>query len=336
MSNRFPANGGDYVRVRFTVGDNVDDVTKTMAAWAHRCPMWGLAQSMNGNDVHGWLVAESAEALGRYQAGDIDWQWPDVMNTAAKMLSNGVIVQAWYQTNDPSAASRNQLLSQLIGAVGRPRPRSALPPTLAGWNQAQISTLLPALSMDVGIDTATGDKMPLAGEPGGPFWSLCPPRDHAEAPRYDPLASWQSYDQSKWDKPGKPPRPRLMISRTHVGDDFLTDLRREIADCTQHLDDRPSVCADRENRQFLQADSAVAEGEDVVRFTHRWMREVEVRGHSVCGEGVEAMRVAQLKGLVVIASASDGGWLFKGDTPPLPLSTLDELLAETVRRIKAV
>lgn len=97
-----------------------------------------------------------------------------------------------------------------------------------------------------------------------------------------------------------------MISRAHGGDDFLGDLRHEIADCSSHLAERPAVCGDRNNQQFLQADSAVAEGEDAVRFTHRWMREVEVRGHSVCGEGVEAMRVAQLKGLVVIASASDG------------------------------
>ncbi|WP_459998681.1 hypothetical protein [Mycobacterium avium] len=65
------------------------------------------------------------------------------------------------------------------------------------------------------------------------------------------------------------------------------------------------------------------------------MRDVDVRGHSVCGEGVEAIRVAQVSGLIVISSASEGGWLFKGETPALPLSTLDELLAETVRRIKA-
>lgn len=334
LSNRFPANGGEYVRVRFTVGHNGYDVTRAMGVWAHRCPMWGFAQSMSDNDIHGWLVAESAASLSRYQAGDVDYQWPAVIDTAATMLSNKVIVQVWYSTNDPSAASRNQLLSQLIGAVGRPRPHSTLPPTLTGWSQAQISSLLPALSIDVGIDTATGDKRPLGAEPGGQFWSLCPSGDHAWTPRYDPLASWQNFDQSRWDKPGKPPRPRLMISRAHGGDDFLGDLRHEIADCSSHLAERPAVCGDRNNQQFLQADSAVAEGEDAVRFTHRWMREVEVRGHSVCGEGVEAMRVAQLKGLVVIASASDGGWLFKEDTPPLPLSTLDELLAETIRRIK--
>ncbi|OBG59105.1 hypothetical protein A9X03_09240 [Mycobacterium sp. E1715] len=72
-----------------------------------------------------------------------------------------------------------------------------------------------------------------------------------------------------------------------------------------------------------------------MRLTHRWMRVVDVRGHGVCGEGVEALRVTQVRGLIVVSSSSDGGWLFKGDTPPLPLSALDELLAETVRRVKA-
>lgn len=103
-----------------------------------------------------------------------------------------------------------------------------------------------------------------------------------------------------------------MISRAHVGDDFLTDLRREIASCTAHLTEKSTMCGDRENRQLLQEDSAVAEGVDTVRLTHRWMRDVDVRGHSVCGEGVEAIRVAQVRGLIVISSASKGGWLFKG------------------------
>ncbi|WP_459953762.1 hypothetical protein, partial [Mycobacterium avium] len=315
LSNRFPANGGDYVRLRFTVAGDGDDIGTAMAAWARRCPMWAVAQSMNDSGIQGWLVAESGEHLSRYQSGDVASQWPYVSNTAAVVLPNKVIVQAWYTTNDPSAASRNQLLSQLIGASGHPRPRSALPPKLADWSQAQISTLLPAIAMEVGIDTASGDKRPSADEPGGQFWALCTSNDHAAVPRYDPLASWQDFDQSKWDQKGKPPHPTVVISRAHVGDDFLTDLRREIASCTAHLTEKSTMCGDRENRQLLQADSAVAEGVDTVRLTHRWMRDVDVRGHSVCGEGVEAIRVAQVRGLIVISSASKGGWLFKGETP---------------------
>ncbi len=335
LSNRFPATGGDSVRIRFTVASDGDDVTSAMAAWSHRCPMWAIARSMDNAGIQGWLVGESSEKLAQYQSGDTGTQWPTVVNMAATVLPSRVTVQAWYRTPDPSAASRNQLLSQLIGAAGRPRPRSALPPMLGEWSQAQISTLLPALSVDTGIGTASGDNSVLTSEPGSRFWSLCPSGGHVPTPRYNPLAGWQDFDQSKWDKPGKPPRPKVMISRALVGDDFLADLRREIATCAAQLAEKPAVCGDRENRQSLQTDSAVAEGEDTVRLTHRWMREVDVRGHGVCGEGVEALRVAQVRGLVVISSSSDGGWLFKGDTPPLPLSTLDELLAETVRRIKA-
>ncbi|WP_231990646.1 hypothetical protein [Mycobacterium sp. 852002-30065_SCH5024008] len=335
LSNRFAANGADSVRIRFTVASDGDDVTGAMAAWSRRCPTWSVAHSMDNNGIQGWLVGESREALTQYQSGDTGRQWPSVVNMAATVLPNRVTVQAWYRTPDPSAASRNQILSQLIGAAGLPRPRSALPPMLADWSQAQISTLLPALSVDTGIETASGDNSILAGEPGSALWSLCPSGGHVAAPRYDPLASWQDFDQSKWDKPGKPPRPKVMISRAHAGDNFLADVRREADACAAHMAEKPAVCGDRQNRQSLQTDSAVAEGEDTVRLTQRWMRDIEVRGHGMCGEGVEALRVTQVRGLIVISSSSDGGWLFKGDTPPLPLSTLDELLAETVRRIKA-
>lgn len=335
LSNRFPANGGDSVRVRFTVADEGNDVTSAMETWARRCPMWTTAHSMDNDGIKGWLIGESSEKLTQYQSGDTGMQWPSVVNMAATELPSRVTVQAWYRTPDPSAASRNQLLWQLIGAAGRPRPRSALPPLLADWSQAQISTLLPALRVDSGIETAPADSSTSAGEPGSRSWSLCPSGGQVSAPRYDPLAGWQDFDESKWDKPGKPPRPKVMISRAHAGDNFLADLRTEIATCTPHLAEKPTVCGERQNRQSLQTDSAVAEGEDTVRLTHRWMREVDVRGHGVCGEGVEALRVAQVRGLIVISSSSVGGWLFKGDTPPLPLSNLDEVLAETVRRIKA-
>lgn len=89
LSNRFPANGGEYVRVRFTVGHNGYDVTRAMGVWAHRCPMWGFAQSMSDNDIHGWLVAESAASLSRYQAGDVDYQWPAVIDTADNAVQQG-------------------------------------------------------------------------------------------------------------------------------------------------------------------------------------------------------------------------------------------------------
>lgn len=334
--DRFPAHGGDFVRMRFAVASDGDDISGDMAAWVRRCPMWAVAHSMDNAGVQGWLIGASSEKLTQYQSGDTSLQWPSIVNMAATLLPSGVTVQAWYRTPDPSAASRNQLLAELIGASGRPPPRSALPPGLADWSQAQISTLLPALSVDTGIATASADNGALTGEPGGALWSLCPSGGRVPAPRYDSQAGWQDFNQSKWDTPGKPPRPKVMIGRAQAGDDFLADLRREIGTCTARLAEKPAVCGDRENRQALQTDSALAEGEDTVRLTHRWMREVDVRGHSMCGEGVEALRVTQVRGLIVVSSSSAGGWLFKGDTPPLPLSALDELLAETVRRIKAV
>ncbi|OBA83588.1 hypothetical protein A9W99_07565 [Mycobacterium sp. 1164966.3] len=296
--------------------------------------MWGIAHTMEDDRVLGWLVAESGEKLARYQVGDIDWQWPYVTHMAATVLPNGVIVQAWYRTTDPSAASRNHTLSQLIRAAGRPRPRSALPPSLADWSLAQISTLLPPLSKQTSIDAGTRASGATSSVPGDPLWSLCPSDDHGSTPRYDPLASWHDFDQSKWDQQGIPPRPFVIIKRAGIGVHYLADLRREIATCTAQLSKKPAVCADRPNSQFLQADSAVAEGEDTVRLTHRWMRELSVRGHGMCSEGVEAMRVSQVRGLIIISSSSKGG-VFGTETPPLALNTLDELLAETVRRVKA-
>lgn len=296
--DRFPADGNarDVVRARFTVARDGDDIVGAMAEWADRCPQRGVYQSTGDNGIRTWLVAESTEKLVRYQSGDVAGQWPFVVNMAAAVLPGGVIVQVWYQTSDPSAASRKQLLTQLVGAAGRPRPRSALPASVADWNRAQISTLLPTLSVDTSVQTGSRDD----SDPGGRSWYLCPSSDRGLTPRYNPLATWQDFNPSKWDESGKPPRPKVTISRAPGGDDVLADLRRELATCTA-----------------------------------QWMREVDVRGHSECGEGVEALRVTQVRGLVVISSSSDGGWLFKGDTPPLPLSTLDGLLAETVRNIKA-
>lgn len=329
FGNRFPANGGDYVHFRLMVTGERGDVTSRMGAWARRCPMWGIAPTMTDNRVWGWMIAESPEYLKKYQSGDIDWQWPYITHMAVTVLPNGVIAQAWYRTNDPSATSRNDVLSQLIRAAGRPRPRSALPPKLADWSQPQISTLLPALSMHVDIEAG-------ASEPGRQFWSLCQSADHRPTPLYDTLASWHDSAPSKWNQPGNPLIPGVTINRTRAGVDYLTELRREIVTCTAHLTDKPALCADRENRQFLQADSASTEGEDTVRITHRWMRVEKLQGYDRCTEGVEAIRVTQVRGLIVISSAERGAWWgLERDTPPMPLSTLDDLLAETVRRIKA-
>lgn len=315
----------DPVVLRLSAAGNGETVERDVAAWAGQCPMWSLAPTMDGAGVHGWMIATSAEALRRYQAGDITRRWSSIIHIAARTLPNGVIAQAWYRTGDPSASSRSGLLSRVLDAVGQPLPRSAFPPTLAAWNRAQIATLLPPLALQSGISTTAGD-------PNGPFWSLCPSVSHP--PGYDTLASWHSFDQSKWDSAGKPLRPFVTIHRARPSVDHLTELRRDIADCTARLAEKPVLCANRDNHQSLQADSVLTDGADTVRFTHRWLRDGDARGFPVCSEGVEAMRVSQLGDLLIISSAGTGGYLFKGD-PPLPLDTLDELQAETVRRIHA-
>jgi hypothetical protein len=327
IGDRFSANGGQYVHVRFAVTGAADDLANAMAAWTNRCSLWGVAETMTDNGIQGWLVAESSEGLQRYQAGDVDGQWSRVTDMAATVLPNGVIMQAWYRTTDPSAASRNHVLSQLLGAAGRPRPRSALPPKLADWSQAQISTLLPPLAIGVGVKIG-------ASEQDG-HWSLCPSDDQAPSPLDDRLASWRDSAPSKGDRADSALFPNVTINRARAGVDYLADLRREIATCAAHLADRPALCGDRDARQSLNADSAVAEGEDTVRITHRWLRVEKVQGYDRCVEGIEALRIAQVRGLIVTSSTSDSSAKQKIGDPPLPLGRLDELLAETVRSVKA-
>ena len=328
LGGRFPASGGQYVHFRLLVVTDPDHLTTAMDEWARHCPTWAIAHVVDQDGVKIWEVAESAEKLSQYQSGDVAHQWPFVTHLAATVLPNGVMAQAWYRTNDPSEESRNSVLSQLVRAAGTSRPPSTFPPNLADWSRARISTLLPPLSTSTSIFAGSGYDSVESGAPGSETWTLCP----ADAtvlptPPYDRLASWQDFDQSKWDKDGKPSRPIVMIKRPRVGVDYVAELRREIARCTAHLTDKPAVCADRDNSQSLQVDSAVAEGEDTVRLTHRWMRDVDFRGRGRCIEGVEAMRVTQVRGLVVI-SASTGG-------ETMPLDVLDALQAETVRAVKA-
>lgn len=313
------------VDVRFTAAHDNVDVPGEMSAWAGECPMWGLAPMMTDGQIHGWMIAESAEKLSRYRSGDTAHQWPRVTHMAVTQLPGGVIAQAWYRTDDPSESSRAQQLSRLLAAAGRPRSRGALPAQPGEWSPAEISTLLPPLERDSAV-TARPD-------PGGFVGSICPDGNRDPTVRYDGLASWHSFDQSKWDA-GKPLRPMVTIGRVRPGIDYLAELRREIATCTARLHEKPAVCADRENRTFIDADSAVADGQDVLRYTIRWMGEAEGRGGHMCSEGVEAMRAAQIGTLVVLAGAGQGGYLFRGDAPPLPTDTLDQLIADTVQRIK--
>jgi hypothetical protein len=79
----------------------------------------------------------------------------------------------------------------------------------------------------------------------------------------------------------------------------------------------------------------VADGEDTVRFTHRWMRVENVQAYDRCSEGIEIFRVTQVRGYLVVTSASRGGpKVLLGASPELPTRALDELHAATVHRIK--
>jgi len=322
---QFPAYGGQYFHVRFSAAGNGDDIATAMKHWAHQCP-WGFAPTLNDNGIQGWMVAESADTLTKYQSGDIAAQWPFITHTAATVLPNGVIVQADYRTTDPSAASRDHVLSAILRAAGQPQPRSALPPTLAQWSPAQISTLLPPLAPDVTID--------LHGSQPDNRWLLCPEADHDPTPLFDTQASRVG------PIPPEPARtrelaPTVTIDRARAGIDYLAQLRREIATCTTHLAETPEQCTDRHFHQSLDSDSAVADGENVLRITHRWIRVEKVQGYDRCVEGAQALRIAQVRGLIVISrvdySVVKGG---VGD-PPLLLGTLDDLIAQTVRAIKA-
>jgi hypothetical protein len=323
---RFPAYSGQYFHVRFSAAGNGDDIATVMKHWAQQCP-WGFAPTLNDNGIQGWMVAESADELTKYQSGDIAAQWRFITHMAATVLPNGVIVQADYRTNDPSSTSRDHVLSAILRAAGQARPRSALPPTLAQWSPAQVSTLLPPLAPDVTID--------LHGTQPDNGWLLCPEAAHDPAPLPETQASRFG------PIPPEPARfsekaPTVTIDRARAGIDYLAQLRREIEICTTHLADTPELCKDRHFHQSLDSDSAVTDGEDVLRITHRWIRVEKVQAYDRCVEGAQALRIAQTRGLIVISrvdySVVKGG---VGD-PPLLLGTLDDLIARTVRAIRAV
>jgi hypothetical protein len=323
---RFPANNGEYFHVRFIAAGNGDDIATAMNHWAHQCPMWGFSSTLNANGIQGWMIAESADRLTKYQSGDIDEQWFTVTHTAATVLPNGVIVQADYRTTDPSAASRNHVLSAILRAAGQPRPRSALPSTLAQWGPAQISTLLPPLAPSVTIDAA-------GGQPDN-RWLLCPEADHGPTPLYDPQASWRG------PIPPEPARlrelaPIVTIDRARAGIDYLAQIRREIITCTIHLAETPEQCTYAQFHQSLAADSTVADGEDILRITHRWIRVEKVQGYDRCVEGAQALRIAQVRGLIVISRVDYSSVKGEVGDPPLILGTLDELIAQTVHTVKA-
>lgn len=295
-----------------------------MRAWAERCPMWTIAPMANAGDTSGWMIAASSETLRRYQRGDTAAQWSDVTHMVARVLPDGVVAQAWYRTSDPAAAAREDLLSRVVAAAGQPPPRSALPPNLTQWTRAEVSALLPRLEVQSAISVADND-------PGGPSWRLC---DSAERGRDQLMASWRSFDQSRWDAGGKPLRPFVAIHRLGPGIDYLAELRRAIAHCTERIGDKSELCADRDINPSLQTDSVVIEGEDTVRFTYRWSGVGEIRGAPACTAGLEAVRATQVGDVVIISSAGTGGPFFTGDAV-LPIDTLDELQAQTVVRVKA-
>ncbi|WP_458319031.1 hypothetical protein [Mycolicibacterium brisbanense] len=320
--NRFPANNGDDFHVRFMVGRTGDDMTAQMNAWADHCRMWSVATTMNDNGIQSWSIAESADVLQKFQAGDVD-QWPFVTHMAATELPNGVMAQAFYRTSDLSAASRNHVFSEILRAAGRPRPRSALPPSLTDWNQAQISSLLPPLDVGVSIDVQ-------ASRPDS-RWLLCPQAEHAAL--YDPQASWRRLTNPQVTDKTLP--PGLEISRALPGTAALAEVRREITTCTAHLTDIPALCAGHDMHQTLDTDSAVADGEETLRVTQRWLRVENVQGYDRCAEGTDALRITQVRGLIVISSTH--ATVVKGTLgdPALPTSSLDQLQAQTVHAIKA-
>lgn len=322
---RFPENNGEDFHVRFLVATHGATIASKMREWVSQCRMWGVASTLNDNGVDGWMIAESADKLNKYQAGDVGGQWPYVTHTAAKMLSNGVIVQAFYRTNDPSAKSREEVLREMLSAAGRPTP--SLPQPLAEWSPSQISSLLPALATSVSIDAS-------ASRPGE-RWSLCPEGDHGPTPLYDTEAVWRGPPPTTEDQASNLLFPTVSIDRARPGSDYLTELRREIAICTAHLADKAESCTYGDSRQSLDSDSTLVEGVDTLRITHQWNRVEKVQGYDRCVAGVEALRVTQVRGLIAIArtyAVSAKGPL---GNPRLPLSSLDELVAQTVRAIKA-
>lgn len=131
VGTRFPPSGGEEVHLRLSVAAAGVDLSHAMAVWAQTCPMWGIAH-VGGGWIQQWLVA-APDTLTQYQSGDIATTWPLVTHTAAAVMPSGVLLQAWYNTTDPSSESRTFVLSTLLEAAGRPRSPRALAPTVADW-----------------------------------------------------------------------------------------------------------------------------------------------------------------------------------------------------------
>jgi len=315
--DRFP--NGVYFNVRFMAAGTGEGIAATMTNWAHRCPMWSFTPALNDDRLLGWMIAESADRFKQYESGNLDGNWQGVTHTAVAVLANGVVVQAAYETPDPSASSRHHILAAILQSAGHHRARSALPAELARWSPGEISTLLPPLASDVTID--------LHGSPIDSGWLLCPQADHGQVPLYDSVASWK----------GPPPSsgPYVTIDRSRPGVHYLDQIRREITTCTTHLADNPPLCAYQPFHQSLTSDSAVAEGENVLRIVQRWIRVEKVQGYDRCVEGTQALRIAQVRGLIVTSRVDYS--VVKGviGDPPLMLEDLDRLIADTVRAVKA-
>jgi hypothetical protein len=321
-SHRFAAKDAAWIDVRLTAAHAGDDLLGAVTDWARQCPAWAVAPTGADGGIQTWLLGESADALARYQSGDIAGQLPRVTQMAAKVLPSGVIAQVWYRTDDPSAASRRDTLTQLIDAMGRHRPRSALPPQLANWSPAQLTTLLPPFAKAVTIDSG-------AGQDAGPPWTGCQHADVVLEPRRDAVAEWSDRSDQSFGE------PTVTIGRVHPGTDYLGDLRREIASCAAQSSEIPALCAGRDDRRYLTSDTALIDGEDTVRFTHRWMRVESVQAYDRCVEGIEIFRVTAVRGFLVVTTTHSGGpKAAPGPSPNLPTATLDELQSLTVHQIK--
>jgi hypothetical protein len=115
------------------------------------------------------------------------------------------------------------------------------------------------------------------------------------------VAEWRDTDLSRRGQ------PTVTIGWVRPGIDYLADLRRELATCAAHSTDKPPLCADREDRRYLTTDAALADGEDTVRFTHRWMRVEKVQAYDRCDEGIEIYRVTQVRGFLVVSTTHQVG-----------------------------
>lgn len=316
----------EIVRMRIMTAGAGTGVVAGMADWIRQCPTWAIADAADDHGVKGWLLAQSADILSRYQAGDIAGQWRNVFQVAAAELPNGVIVQIWYRTDDPSKKSRQHTLTEIVAAAGRPRPRSGLPARFGEWNSTQLSSLLPPLTPYALTRVNDGER--------AQFQSSCDYGNADPVPPYRILASWADTDPTKWKIGPLPPQPEVSIGEAQPGVDYLWELRREIAACTTHAAAIPADCSHRPD-QFLQSDSALTDGEDTLRITHRWSGVENVQAYNRCVERIETLRVTQTRGLLVISRAANGVPKQSiGDAPALPDDVLDELHADVVRNIK--